>query len=244
MATTLQVSQKREDIIIGKIRRYFAEKGMSAINIQPQTIRMEQEITGQGLNFEFEMGQRKNMRPLETSLSQADIFVPVDMAWGVMKVKNPEAGKGDLSGNSVFYTYPDKTVFAYAPVGNIVEHESLLALWNGRFAVKAATNEVINELSSQNFLRVARVQRFENAAAFTSYQEEEQYVPWYVNPLFRGDQINKLSFNSPRGADTVAASGAPDANASNVAVLILRGFIIRNAAQSISEADAIEFFAR
>lgn len=234
---TIQPSMHRKDIILGKLRKYFSQFGNA--NIQPKQIRMEKKIIGGNLNFTFEMGERNNMGPLETSLAQSDVFVPIKMAWGVSKVVYPTSNFS-YEANSLFYTYPDKKVFAYAPTPPaLAEWQCLNALWNGQFGWKANTIEIIDEMLSIMFLKAAQIQDYANAQAFPSYQNDPQFVDLFVNPLIRGSQKNVISFTPAPGADTSAAGGNPDPEKAekNIAVLILDGFVIRNADQSISVVD-------
>lgn len=231
----LSVSQHRWDSVERKLTDFFTSQGKSC-KLSEYEIVMLKRISQNNMNFEWDMSDATNLLPLETRINKSDAVVPMEIAWGVIKAANPTATYNYLA-NSLFYTYPDKTVFDYAPPGQLVESAAIQPLWNGNFQLKTGSDEIIYAQPSYPMLKVAQVQQYTNIAAYVSYQNEKQYSPMYRQPILMGNKQNTFRFTPISGqADTVAATGDP-ATEQNFVCARVRVWLLREWATTFTEQD-------
>jgi len=223
------------------IKRFTNPETGALPNVQPTQLRFEKVVAAGDVNNTFTLSAEAAMtrRATESYLSTNDIFVCTDMSIGIYKELNL-TGTARRAGNSQIYYYPDKTKFPVAATAaNVSEVDALECIYNGSISVKSNTYEVIN---SQDTLRY-RVGAITQDAAATQPSSGtfhgEQRVPFHAPILFAGNKRNEITLKSASGADTVQIGGDA-AVGSNVYVILMYGFVVRNAAESLTLSQAAD----
>lgn len=211
--------------------------------VQPSYVRMEHLLETNKLDNRFQISQKdlgRNARPLENRVDTTDGFVCYEFSIGVYK-ELILTGANERSGNAVLYYYPDQAVFPVpATAANVSEWEALLSIWNGTYGIKSNQDEIINN-DSLLFNFVTPQTQFDAGVTLPSQGSfvGEQRIQFAVPMVFEGSKKNELLFTAAPGADTVNIGGNP-ATGRNYMVVLMRGFTIRNYAQSISVYQAFE----
>lgn len=231
--------------------RQMLEKrlGKGNIKIQPSYIRMEHALIANKVPNTFQISQKDasyNARPLELRLGTTDGFVCVEMQVAIYKQINNLTASAERSGNALLYCYPDKEVFDEpATAANVSESDALLAIWNGNYAIKANTEEIIYQDSLLEFLVTPQTQSGSFGTAMPSqgayYGEQRQYFSLPL--IFRGDQKNEIIFNPAQGADTALIGGVGAATEQNYMVIKMNGFLLRDYCQSAAVNEVINMIS-
>lgn len=198
------------------------------LNIQPYDIVVEKVLRASDAAFKFKLGERKNMRPLETALGKNDSFLMTHMALGIYKETPPDTPQNyEYGGNAQPLYFPDANVFTAAATTTAVsEADALEALYKGEITAKADQDEVLLSLQTYRFRKVPY---FQTSATTKASYVGQQFQKMYIPILFDGDKTNTFDFSPAESADLVQIAGT---SGTNVLQPILRGYIVRDWAQS------------
>jgi len=230
--TIVNVMPNYELGLISQIRKEFQAAGV-ILNIQPYDIVVETLVNNNFAGFTYEMGVRRNMRPLETALGDNDGFIMTHMAIGLYKEDNTLAGNFKRGGNSQPFYYPDAYLFSVAATDvNVSESDALEANYKGMLTAKADQKEVLLELPTYRFRKVPRTQLVTAAPVAKPSYFGEQFEEMFLPIIWEGKKTNRWTFAPAAQADLAQAGGA--ANTQNVLQIIKRGYIIRDFCESIT----------
>jgi hypothetical protein len=237
MQPSVNIHVSHDSAVFAKLRQRFGTKA----NIQPTQLRLEKVVASGDVNETFTLSAESAMtrRPTERFLSTNDVFVCTHMSVGLYK-ELTLTGTAQRAGNAAILYYPDKTVFnTAATAANVSEADALEAIYNGTISLKSNSYEVID---SQDVLRYRSAPITQVAAATQASSGSfhgEQRVPFHAPILFGGNKRNEITLKQAQGADTVQIGGAADVG-KNVYVLLMYGYVVRNAAESLTLAEASE----
>lgn len=234
--TIVNVMPNYELGIISQIRKEFQSAGV-ILNIQPYDIVIETLVNNNFSGFTYEMGTRRNMRPLETELGDNDGFIMTHMAIGIYKENNALTGNFERGGNSQPFYYPDENLFSVAATAvNVSEADALEANYKGILTAKADQKEVLLELPTYRFRKVPRTQLVTAAPLAKPSYNGEQFEEMYLPIIWEGKKTNRWTFAPAAQADLAQAGGA--ANTQNVLQIIKRGYIIRDFCEPLTLQEA------
>lgn len=244
---TMNVSQEFDSIIIAKLREQL-ETGDEKLNIQPYEVVVEKEVSNNNLDLKYDLGERRNMRPLETALGNNDVFILTHIALGIYKepvLSDGSASPANASGNAVLFHFPDPNMFdAPATTTSLSEASCLEALYNGSMECKADQDEILLELKLRRFRKVPYFQYSPGPPVTLPSYEGQEYQKMHIPVLFDGNKSNRFVIAPAQGADMSQAAGL--SNGKNVVQVRHRGYIIRDFAESatiemIKRQGAIKF---
>jgi len=232
----LKIYLNQEKAVLQKLRQKFGAKA----NIQPTQIRLEKQVASGDVNNTFTLSSENNLskRPTERFLGTNDVLAITHISLAVYK-ELELTGTAQRAGNSVLYYYPDKTVFGTLPAtaANVAEFSALEAIYNGTISIKSNTYEVVNSMDCLRFRSAAITQDSATTQASSGSFHGEQRTAFVAPVLFGGNKRNEIDLKIARGADTVQIAGDPIIG-KNVYVLLLDGYVVRNAAEALTLSEA------
>lgn len=235
MSVNIHVSH--DSAVFAKLRQRFGKHA----NIQPSQIRLEKVVAAGDVNKTFTLSAESAMtrRTTERYLSTNDVFVCTHMSVAIYK-ELTLTGTAQRAGNAPLYYYPDKTVFSTdATLVNVSEADALEAIYNGTISLKSNSYEVIDSQDVLRYRSAPITQVTATTQASSGSFHGEQRVPFHAPILFGGNKRNEITLKQAEGADTVQIGGDADAG-KNVYVILMYGFVVRNAAESLTLAEASE----
>lgn len=234
------ITLKHDPATLAKLRAIYG----GTANIQPGQIRLEKVLNNNDSQFRRTLGTDNNaggLRPTEITLSQNDNFVCTHFAIGLQKVPVLTASN-QRGGNAQILHYPDKNLFTQvATVANVSEADALESIYQGVLGMKSDTYEVINEQDTLRYRVVPETQYQPVGATLPtdpSYRDE-QYIPFWAPIIFEGKKTNLVTIDFAEQADRLQLGG-DIVTGTNVMVVLLSGFTIRNASEAVTQFEAFK----
>lgn len=210
--------------------------------ISERTLRLEVELLpGQNTYNFFVVENKGSDRQLERKLNRNDGFVISHLGYNLTK-QNEVAIPAQYA-NFPLYTYPDPNFFSGA-AGGKNEYAALECSYNGELSLKTNNTEIIQQFPLFHTKYIPE-RGYTLPAAPQINPEHPQYgpsmdcrglYPYAVNAILNGQDNNVATMTLGSG-DLDLIDGAVDnagaaVDTRNVAVLLLHGFEIAEAAQS------------
>lgn len=187
--------------------------------------------------FQSQKGTNNTDRPDEVRLDRNDVFFGFGLIGGIQRADLSSTAT-PLYGNSPFFTYADENFFAASG-----EAAALETLYNGRLHVGVGNVKILENVATKLFKKVP--DSYYVAAAggikqiFPGVDVDNSFYD-LVKPLVMfGDQT--YTFEWTRGTGTATAIGGASAAATNTAVLLLDGFVVKNLATNQLAVNALSY---
>lgn len=209
--------------------------------INPNTLVLEEELKAGKSTYRFDLYQQSGAdRKLAKKLNRNDVFFVTGIG---LCIRKQDAVTG-IYANYPLFTYPDSNYFVGDNAGaNLKEYLALECMYNGLLTLKTSPVDRVSDVPTHNF-RYVPERGYLIAAGNQVNDEFPQYGPddrgrglfsIHPNVILDGQENNEIILELGSGDTANIAGGIDGSNnpvdTTNVAVVLLQGFLIDNAAQ-------------
>lgn len=202
-------------------------------------LRLERPLAAGKNSYTFNMYSNPGSdRPLERKLNRNDVFALTGI--GLFITRQDTAN--DDYGTYPLYSYPEEDIFVGANGGtNRPEFAALRCLYNGKISIKTESMTTAQEIGTELLQYVPTTQTPSATTAQPGWGGADGKGAIYnLEPilLFNGQKNNTINLDLGTGDTTLIAGGidasgdALDPVVTNVAVLLLEGFLFNSAAEA------------
>lgn len=211
----------------------FLKLPVEDLNIQETDIVMGVAFNTKQNVYEFKMIGDSQLLPFEQRMSDKDVFLTTDLVAYIMKANKTV---GDFA--NIMFPYIDTTEFDGAD-GTATEGKALESFWNGSLKIERNSSTILDNFRVRNLMYVPDKQLADNRYPTVGGEG----FKLTRKPIFGGKDKIKISVSlaelSAQSRALIVGNiddkGDPRDDMQNYGIIVLRGFLISDAAEAYSK---------